>query len=60
MGKNHPFCGKMIYHKRGVSLKNDCAMNMTVLQHEYKGCCILTFYLVGSGGKGWGNSCGLI
>ena len=25
------------YHKRGLSLKKDCIMNMTVLHHEYKG-----------------------
>ena len=54
MGKNHPFYGKIIYHKMGLSLKNDCVMNMTVLQHEYKGGCILKFYFVGSGGRGWG------
>ena len=34
---------KIKYHKRGLCLKKDCVMNMTVLHHEYKGGCILTF-----------------
>ena len=34
---------KIKYHKRGLCLKKDCIMNMTVLRHEYKGGCILTF-----------------
>ena len=29
-------------------------MNMTVLRHEYKRSCILTFYFAGSGGGGGG------
>ena len=41
---------KIRYQKRGLSLKKDCIMNMTVLRHEYKGGCILIF----SGGGGWG------
>ena len=49
MGKSHL---KIRYHKRGLSLKKDCVMNMTVLRHEYKGGCILTFYFVGNGGGG--------
>ena len=44
MGKSHL---KIRYHKRGLSLKKDCVMNMTVLCHEYKGGCILTFYFAG-------------
>ena len=28
-------------------------MNMTVLHHEYKVGCILSFLFVGSGGGGW-------
>ena len=44
---------KIKYYKRGLSLKKDCVMNMTVLRHEYKGGCILTFYIVGRGGWGW-------
>ena len=34
---------KIRYHKRGLSLKKDCVMNMTVLRHEYKEGCILIF-----------------
>ena len=45
---------KIRYHKKGLSLKKDCIMNMTVLCHEYKGGCILTLYLIGNGGWGWG------
>ena len=37
-----------------MSLKKDCVMNMTVLRHECKGGCILTFYFTGSGGGGGG------
>ena len=33
-----------ISSKRGLSLKKDCVMNMTVLRHEYKGGCILIFF----------------
>ena len=33
MGKYHL---KIRYHKRGLCLKNDCIMNMTLLHHEYK------------------------
>ena len=35
---------KIRYHKRGLSLKKDCVMSMTVLHHEYKGGCILIFF----------------
>ena len=28
---------KIKYHKKGLCLKNDCVMNVTVLHHEYKG-----------------------
>ena len=28
---------KIRYHNRGLSLKKDCVMNMTVLHHEYTG-----------------------
>ena len=47
---------KIRYHKRGLSLKKDCVMNMTVLRHEYKGGCnaILTLDFVGSGDGGGG------
>ena len=31
---------KIKYHKRGLYLKKDCFMNMTVLRHEYRGGCI--------------------
>ena len=41
MGKSHL---EITYHKRGLSLKKDWVMSMTVLHHEYKGGCILTFY----------------
>ena len=44
----------MRYRKKVLSLKKDCVMIMTVLRHEYKGGCILAFYLVGSGGGGGG------
>ena len=57
MGKSHL---KIIYHKRGLSLKKDCIMNMTVLHHEYEGGCILTFILLGVEVGVGGNSCGLI
>ena len=50
MGKSHL---KKKYHKRGLYLKKDCVMNMTVLCHEYRGGCI---FRVG----GWGDSGGLI
>ena len=43
---------KIKYHKRGLRLKKDCVMNMTVLCHEYKGGCILTFPFGGRGGVG--------
>ena len=46
MGKCHL---KIKYHKRGLCLKNDCVVNMTVLHHEYKGGCILTILLGGGG-----------
>ena len=46
MGKSHL---KIRYHKKGLCLEKDCVMNMTVLRHEYKGGCILTF-LWGRGG----------
>ena len=51
MGKNHL---EIRYYKRGLSLKKDCIMNMTVLHHEYKGGCMLTFHFDGSGGGGGG------
>ena len=44
MGKSHL---KIKYHKRGLYLKKDCVMNMTVLRHEYRGGCIFR-------GGGWG------
>ena len=44
MGKSHL---KIKYHKRGLYLKRDCVMNMTVLRHEYGGGCIFR-------GGGWG------
>ena len=40
MGKSH----LKIRLSLGLSLKRDCVMNMTVLQHEYKEGCVLTFY----------------
>ena len=40
---------KIRYHKRGLCLKNDCVMNMTVECHEYRGGCILTFSFGGRG-----------
>ena len=53
MGKSHL---KIRSHKRGLSLKKDCVMNMTVLRHEYKGGCMLIKEIRGGGG---GNSGGL-
>ena len=32
---------KIRLHKRGLSLKKDCAMNMRDLHHEYEEGCIL-------------------
>ena len=40
IGKGHL---RIKYQKRGLCLEKDCVMNMTVLRHEYKGGCILTF-----------------
>ena len=34
MGKSHL---KIRYHKRGLSLKKDCVINITVLPHEHTG-----------------------
>ena len=51
MGKSHL---KIKYHQRRLCLKTDRAMNVTVLHHEYKWGCILTFYFVRIGGEGWG------
>ena len=51
MGKSHL---KIRNHKMGLSLKKDCFMIMTVLRHEYKWGCTITFYFVGSGGRVWG------
>ena len=45
---------KIRYHKRGLCLKNDCVMNMTVLRHAYKMGCILTICSGGGGGGGGG------
>ena len=40
---------KIRLHKRGLSLKRDCVMNMRDLRHKYEGGCILreTFYWQG-------------
>ena len=46
MGKCHY---KIKYHKRVLCPNNDCVTNVTVLGHEYKGGCILTFSLGGGG-----------
>ena len=48
---------KIKYHKRVLCLKNDCVMNVTrtVLRHEYKGGCILTFSLRGGVIRGGGG-----
>ena len=34
MGKSHL---EIRYHKRGLCLKKDCIMNMTVVHHDEKG-----------------------
>ena len=45
---------KIRYHKRGLSLKKDCVMNMTVLRHEYKGGCNSDIRFCWEWRWGWG------